>query len=114
MRNMVKGRNHVHVLHMACKKLFEVDTLLTADSVEWCPCDVLHQVLACGTYHLHEEAGLRRGSLSLYEWNHSRLVGWLLVYMAFAHLVMEFAYSLTQVLQPECKLISEGILDMKW
>ena len=57
---------------MACEKLFEVDTILTTDSVEWCPCDALHQLLSCGTYHLDEEAGLRRGSLSLYEWNRSR------------------------------------------
>ena len=98
---------------MACEKLFEVDTILTADSVEWCPFEALHQVLACGTYHLDEEAGLRRGALSLYEWNHSRLAA-LCMSFALAQLVMDIVYSLTQILQPESKLISDGILDMKW
>ena len=56
---------------MACEKLAEVDTLLTADSVEWCPCGDLQQVLASGTYQLDEKTGLRRGELAMYEWNHS-------------------------------------------
>ena len=56
---------------MACEKLTEVDTLLTADSVEWCPRGDLHQVLASGTYQLDEKTGLRRGGLAMYEWNHS-------------------------------------------
>lgn len=56
---------------MASEKLFEVDTVLTADTVEWCPRDGLHQVLAGGTYQLDEEAGVRRGALTLYQWNHS-------------------------------------------
>ena len=60
---------------MACMKLYEVDTALTADSVEWCPCESLHHVLASGTYQLDEKADLRRGALSLYEWNGSRWVG---------------------------------------
>ena len=59
-------------MHMVCEKVFEVDTVLTADTVEWCPRDNLHQVLAGGTYQLDEEAGVRRGQLSLYEWNQSR------------------------------------------
>jgi len=53
---------------MSCAtKLQEFDTILTADSVEWCPCAGLEQLLACGTYQL-EEGGKRRGSLSFFEW----------------------------------------------
>ena len=59
-------------VRMASKKLLEIDTVLTADSVEWSPCEDLHQVLASGTYQLDEKTGLRHGTLSLYEWNHTR------------------------------------------
>ena len=60
---------HVDAYRMeVCKKLFEVDTTLTADSVEWCPLEGLEQLLACGTYQL-EKDGVRRGSLSLLQWN---------------------------------------------
>ena len=45
----------------------EIDTVLTADSVEWCPHSGFEQILACGTYQL-EDGGSRRGSLSMFEW----------------------------------------------
>lgn len=48
-------------------KLHEFDTVLTADSVEWCPHAGLEQLLACGTYQL-EEGGRRHGTLSILEW----------------------------------------------
>ena len=48
-------------------KLHEFDTVLTADSVEWCPYAGLEQLLACGTYQL-EEGGRRHGTLSILEW----------------------------------------------
>lgn len=48
--------------------------MLTADTVEWCPRDGLHQILAGGTYQLDEKAGVRRGTLALYEWNHARYI----------------------------------------
>lgn len=49
--------------------VLEVDTVLTADAVEWCPHAGLEQILACGTYQL-EDGGSRRGSLSMFEWSH--------------------------------------------
>lgn len=51
---------------MATHMLLEVDTKLTADSVEWCPCPGLEQLLACGTYQL-ESGDVRRGTLSIYQ-----------------------------------------------
>ena len=33
-----------------------VDTVYSADSVEWCPIDGFNHVLACGTYQLEAEA----------------------------------------------------------
>ena len=96
---------------MACEKLFEVDTVLTADTVEWCPRDGLHQVLAAGTYQLDEETGVRRGALALYEWNHSRY----LVRMRKNDAEITIgSCSLMQVLHSETKKITNGILDMKW
>ncbi len=51
------------------KKLIDVDTVLTADSVEWCPSSELEDILACGTYQLNQEENLRVGSLTLYKWD---------------------------------------------
>ena len=101
---------------MACEKLTEVDTLLTADSVEWCPCGDLQQVLASGTYQLNEKTGLRRGGLAMYEWNHSTWV-WSWVHFLSAHAwwpVMFLHCRLTKILEKESSKISDGILDMKW
>ncbi|XP_056275972.1 diphthine methyltransferase [Pseudoliparis swirei] len=50
-----------------------VDTELSADAVEWCPVAPSHDVLACGTYQLHEGVGeedappTRTGRLYLFE-----------------------------------------------
>ena len=101
----------------ACEKLAEVDTVLTADSVEWCPCGDLHQVLASGTYQLDEKAGLRRGALAMYEWNHSTCrygnnLG--LLRMLDIDAQYFFAFSLTRILEMESSVVSDGILDMKW
>ena len=48
-------------------KLLDFDTVLTADSVEWCPSSGFEQILACGAYQL-EEDGKRHGSLRLFQW----------------------------------------------
>lgn len=47
--------------------LVKLDTILTADSVEWCPFEGFYNILACGTYQLDEKSGKRLGNLSLYE-----------------------------------------------
>jgi hypothetical protein len=59
---------------MKCYKMSrvaEVDTLLTADSVEWCPVSGLQEILACGTYQLNqgETGSTRLGSLQLFRWD---------------------------------------------
>ena len=55
------------ILIAVMAKLFEFDTVLTADSVEWCPCAGFEHLLACGTYQL-EDGGRRRGSVIMAEW----------------------------------------------
>lgn len=52
-------------------KLAVCDTLLSADSVEWCPVSGLEEVLACGTYQLNQHEGVasRLGSLLLFTWD---------------------------------------------
>lgn len=44
--------------------LQEVDTILTPDSVEWCPLQAHNELLVCGTYQLRGSE--RVGSLLLY------------------------------------------------
>jgi len=46
--------------------LEEIDTGLTADSVEWCPLDGHNELLACGTYQL--TGSKRIGSLLLFRY----------------------------------------------
>lgn len=77
------------------EKLTEVDTLLTADSVEWCPVDTPTQVLAVGTYQLDEISGVRHGSLSLYSYVPTSSV-------------------LNDLLQDTNIDLHNGILDMRW
>lgn len=51
------------------------DTVLTADSVEWCPVPGLEDILACGTYQLNQHEGgssTRLGSLMLFHWDGHR------------------------------------------
>lgn len=43
-----------------------VDTVLTADAVEWCRHDDYLEVLACGTYQLNQGTGEREGGVLLY------------------------------------------------
>ncbi len=63
-------------LDMCTHVLEEVDTLLTADAVEWCPAPGLEGVLACGTYQLNQQEGTRIGSLLLFNWDEgTKLVG---------------------------------------
>lgn len=54
--------------------LGEVDTVFTADTVEWCPVPGLEGVVACGTYQLnqHEGSSTRLGSLLLFLWDGSK------------------------------------------
>ena len=49
------------------------DTVLTADSVEWCPTAGLEAILGCGTYQLNKEDSTRLGSLTLFKWDGSKL-----------------------------------------
>ena len=83
------------------KRLTEVDTLLTADSVEWCPTDTPIQVLAVGTYQLDETSGVRHGSLSLYSYSPTCSTTCT-------------SSVLTDLLQDKTIGLHNGILDMKW
>lgn len=47
--------------------LCEVDTLLTSDCVEFCPCEPFQQFLICGCYQLEESTRTRHGRLILSE-----------------------------------------------
>ena len=69
------------------------DTILTPDSVEWCPVDSARPLLALGTYQLDEATRERRGSLGLYQYG---------------------GVTLTRVAQNKTDDIKNGILDMKW
>ena len=44
-----------------------LDTVLTADTIEWCHHDGYRDVLACGTYQLSERTGEREGNVQLYQ-----------------------------------------------
>lgn len=44
-----------------------VDTVLYADTVEWCKDIRYASILACGTYQLVEDTGIRKGGVQLYE-----------------------------------------------
>jgi len=81
------------------RKLAAWDTVLYADSVEWCPVPALSSRLVCGTYQLQEssspetetiQGNVRLGSINLLEYVH----GSNLVEMQ--------------------KIYCPGILDMKW
>lgn len=52
----------------------EYDTVLSADSVEWCPTPGLQHLLACGTYQLNEKDKLRHGSLLVFDWNGEKCI----------------------------------------
>lgn len=75
--------------------LIKIDTVLTADSVEWCPLDSVQPILTLGTYQLDEGTRERRGSLGLYTYDYKSI-------------------SLKQTAQSETEKLSTGILDMKW
>ncbi len=80
------------------KPVVEIDTVFTADSVEWCPVrNSTGQLLALGTYQLDETTKTRLGSISLYQYspNSSNL-------------------SLTQVAHSQTAILKSGILDIKW
>ncbi len=92
----------IKITHMAFAKmsnlattLLEMDTVLTPDSVEWCPMDSARPLIALGTYQLDEATRERRGSLSLYQYAYGEV-------------------ALTQVAQNKTDDIKNGILDMKW
>ncbi len=82
---------------MSVKTLVQIDTVLTADSVEWCPVSSTKQLLALGTYQLDEATRKRLGSLSLYQYSHEAT-----------------GDSLSQVAQSHTDSLRSGILDMKW
>ena len=49
-------------------EVFEVvDTVLYADTVEWCKDTRYANILACGTYQLIEDTGIRKGGVQIYE-----------------------------------------------
>ena len=94
-------------------KLAEYDTVLTADSVEWCPAPGLEETLACGTYQLNrrEDTGEQRtGSLMLFHWDGERWAG--LQALIRAHFLL--FCRLTRILESDTAKHSFGILDMKW
>lgn len=79
---------------MSVKTVVQIDTVFTADSVEWCPG---RQLLALGTYQLDEATRARLGSLSLYQYSSESTDS-----------------PLTQVAQSQTGTLKSGILDMKW
>lgn len=56
-----------HLYHCMLKMLVTVDTVFTADTVEWCPAS--EDIFGCGTYQLDEPKSIRFGSLMLFSWN---------------------------------------------
>ena len=44
-----------------------VDTVLPADSLEFCPNSGFHDILVCGTYKLEELSGTRRGQCLVFK-----------------------------------------------
>lgn len=98
-------------------QLVAVDTVLTADSVEWCPVPGLEGVLACGTYQLnqHESSSTRLGSLLLFHWDGNKWVG---LAGCFADCILSckclICCRLARILENITTKYSFGILDMKW
>lgn len=60
-------RKKFHKARMS--QLLVLDTLLTADSVEWCATPGLKDILGCGTYQLNKHDNTRLGSLMLFSWD---------------------------------------------
>lgn len=85
-----------------------VDTVHTADSVEWCPVEGFETILACGTYQLMD-TGIRQGSTSLFRWMQHENVWGIIVsnYVTTSNLL----YSVKKIFTGE---FSDGILDSKW
>ena len=75
--------------------LAKVDTVFTADSVEWYPVHSAGQLLALGTYQLQEESRKRVGSLTLFSF-------------------IDYEPCLKQVAKDKTVPLKDGILDMKW
>ena len=44
-----------------------VDTVLPADSLEFCPSSGFHNIFVCGTYKLEELSGTRRGQCLVFK-----------------------------------------------
>jgi len=72
--------------------LIELDTVLHADSVEWCPASPCRDILAGGTYQLEQARKERIGAIRLYK------------------LESQTACSLAEI----AKVETAGVLDMKW
>jgi diphthamide biosynthesis protein 7 len=51
--------------------LFQFDSELTADCVEWCPIDSYNHLVVCGTYQLDPQKNQRNGKLFLFSNDHS-------------------------------------------
>ena len=49
--------------------LGDFDTILHADSVEWCHTPGFEEILVCGTYQLNERDNIREGAVSLFNWD---------------------------------------------
>ena len=77
------------------RTLVQIDTVLTADSVEWCPVDSVDQLLALGTYQLDETTRTRLGSLTLFSYNPQTT-------------------TLHPVAQEKTNILKQGVLDIKW
>ena len=95
-----------------------LDTVLTADAVEWCHHHSYRSVLACGTYQLNERTGEREGNVQLYRLESGE--NWCVCSRRFR--IKELKYSLVSITHssPElvgcqkCEEIHSGVLDMKW
>jgi diphthamide biosynthesis protein 7 len=59
---------------MEIETLHTIDTVYSADSVEWCPVPGLQDHFVCGTYQLDKETDSkdnRKGTLLLFKYDHS-------------------------------------------
>ena len=47
--------------------IMTIDTVLPADSLEFCPNSGFHDIVVCGTYNLEELSGTRRGQCLVFK-----------------------------------------------
>nr|XP_026696154.1 diphthine methyltransferase-like isoform X1 [Ciona intestinalis] len=97
---MVSGF-YLYINMISSNTIYEVDTVLHADSVEWCPINNYQDYLLCGTYQLKscaiksDDTDSRIGCLQLYQIDNKSNIE---------------DFKLKQVFQVDVV----GVLDMKW